>query len=159
MGPGFSRDVGAAERERGVNRPSLRCSRSRYCSMRLSLKSVSSLLPEAKHSIPRREADVTVQQVTSHCISCCILPERCPISLRNSWVLRSMVSCVKAGTRLDRPRSTAVPKRACAPGGPAAEVRAGPPARGWGSAHSPRPARPPRHARWRSRPGSVLGCP
>ena len=41
--------------------------------MLLSVKRVSSLLPEAKQSIPRREGDVTVQQVTSHCISRCIL--------------------------------------------------------------------------------------
>src|SRR5216684_5458147 len=70
---GFSRDVGAAERERGVNRPSLRCIRSWCCSMLLSVKRVSSLLPEAKQSIPRREVEVTVQHVTSHCISRCIL--------------------------------------------------------------------------------------
>src|SRR5205807_1355328 len=37
------------------------------------VKRVSSLLPEAKQSIPRWEADFTVQQVTSHFISCCIL--------------------------------------------------------------------------------------
>src|SRR6266566_94304 len=54
MGLGFSRDVGAAERARGVNRPSLRCLRSCCCSMLLSVKSVSSLLPEAKQSIPEK---------------------------------------------------------------------------------------------------------
>jgi len=62
----------AAERERGVNRPSLRCSRSWCCTMLMSVKLVSSLLPEAKQSIPRWEADVTVQYVTSHFISRCI---------------------------------------------------------------------------------------
>jgi hypothetical protein len=36
-------------------------------------KRVPSLLPEAKQSIARREAEVTVQHVTSHCISRCIL--------------------------------------------------------------------------------------
>ena len=53
MGLGFSRDVGAAERERGVNRPSLRCLRSRCSSMLLPVKRESSLLPEAKQSIAR----------------------------------------------------------------------------------------------------------
>jgi hypothetical protein len=72
----FSRDVGAAERERGVNRPSLGCIRSGCCSMLLSVKRVSSLLPEAKQSIARREAEVTVQHVTSHFISRCILLSR-----------------------------------------------------------------------------------
>jgi len=47
MGLGFSRDVGAAARARGVNRPSLRCIRSWCCSMLVSVKRVSSLLPEA----------------------------------------------------------------------------------------------------------------
>jgi len=110
MGPGFSRDVGAAERARGVNQPSLGCSRSRCCSMLLPVKRVPSLLPEAKQSIAR-------YAVGCHCTTCDIplhislhISERCPISLRSSWVLRSMVSCVKTGTRLDRPRSTAVPK-------------------------------------------------
>src|SRR5205807_10060480 len=73
MALGFSRDISAAARERAVNRPSLGCTRSRCCSRLLSVKRVSSLLPEAKQSIPRWEADVTVQQVTSHFISCCIL--------------------------------------------------------------------------------------
>src|SRR6201997_5314858 len=41
---------GAAERARGVNRPSLRCSRSWCSSMLLSVKRVSSLLPEAKQT-------------------------------------------------------------------------------------------------------------
>ena len=41
--------------------------------MLVSVKRMSSLLPEAKQSIPRREAEVTVQQVTSHCISRCIV--------------------------------------------------------------------------------------
>ena len=71
MGPGCSRDVGAAARARAVKRPSFHWIRSRCCSMRLPGKRVSSLLPEAKQSIPRREAEVTVQQVTSHCISRC----------------------------------------------------------------------------------------
>ena len=73
MALGCSRDVGAAERERGVNRLSLRWVRSWCCSILLSVKRVSSLLPEAKQSIPRWEAEVTVQQVTSHFISRCIL--------------------------------------------------------------------------------------
>src|SRR6266851_318224 len=73
---GFSRDVGAAERARGVNRPSLRWIRSGYCSMLLPVKRVPSRLPEAKQSIPRREVEVTVQHVTSHCISRCILLSR-----------------------------------------------------------------------------------
>lgn len=54
MGLGFSRDVGAAERARGVNRPSLSCSRSWCSSMLLPVKRVSSLLPEAKQSIPEK---------------------------------------------------------------------------------------------------------
>ena len=60
---GFSRDVVAAERERGVNRPSLRCITSWCCSMLLSVKSVSSLLPEAKQSIARWEGEC-------HCTTC-----------------------------------------------------------------------------------------
>jgi hypothetical protein len=52
MGPGFSRDVIATERERGENRSSLRCSRSWCCSRLLLLKRVSSLLTEAKQTIP-----------------------------------------------------------------------------------------------------------
>jgi hypothetical protein len=71
MGLGFSRDVGAAARARGVNRPSLRWVRSWCCSMLVSVKRVSSLLPEAKQSIARREVEVTVQQVTSHFIFRC----------------------------------------------------------------------------------------
>src|SRR5437016_7862915 len=71
MGLGCSRDGGAAAR--AVKRPSFHWIRSRCCSMRLPGKRVSSLLPEAKQSIARREAEVTVQQVTSHCISRCIL--------------------------------------------------------------------------------------
>jgi len=42
-----SRDVVAAERARGVNRPSLRWIRRWCCSMRLPVRRVSSLLPEA----------------------------------------------------------------------------------------------------------------
>src|SRR6266852_2204668 len=81
---GFSRDVVAAERERGVNRPSLRCIRSWCCSMRLPGKRVSSLLPEAKQSIPRREVEVTVQHVTSHFIfRCIVLPCGAP-----GWIRR-----------------------------------------------------------------------
>src|SRR2546425_695147 len=71
MGLGFSRDAVAAER--GVNRPSLRWIWSWCYSMRLSVKRVFSLLSEAKQSIARREAEVTGQQVTSHCISRCIV--------------------------------------------------------------------------------------
>src|SRR6266571_2956539 len=73
MGLGCSRDGGAAARARAVKRPSFHWIRSRCCSMRLPGKRVSSLLPEAKQSIARREAEVTVQQVTSLCISRCIL--------------------------------------------------------------------------------------
>src|SRR5260221_9641898 len=64
----------AAEGERGVNRLSLRWITS--WSMRLSVKRVFSLLPEAKQSIARREAEVTVQQVTSHCTPCCTSRDR-----------------------------------------------------------------------------------
>src|SRR2546426_5365749 len=70
---GCSRDVGAAARARGVKRPSLRWIRRWCCSMLVPVKRVSSLLPEAKQSIARREAEVTVQHVTSHFISRCIL--------------------------------------------------------------------------------------
>src|SRR6266702_1821158 len=73
MAPGFPRDISAAARARAVNRPSLGCTRSWCCSILLSVKRVPSLLPEAKQSIPRREAEVTVQQVTSHFRSRCIL--------------------------------------------------------------------------------------
>jgi len=75
MALGFSRDISAA-RERAVNRPSLGCTRSWCCSILLPVKRVSSLLPEAKQSIPRWEAEVTVQHVTSHFISRCILLSR-----------------------------------------------------------------------------------
>src|SRR6266849_2070587 len=57
---GFSRDVGAAERARGVN---LRWVRSWCCSMLVSVKRVPSLLPEAKQSIPRWEGEC-------HCTTC-----------------------------------------------------------------------------------------
>src|SRR6266581_9273222 len=81
---GFSRDVGAAERARGVKRPSLCWIRRWCCFMLVPVKRVSSLLPEAKQSIARREADVTVQHVTSHCISRCIsLPCGAP-----GWIRR-----------------------------------------------------------------------
>jgi hypothetical protein len=60
---GFSRDVGAAERVRGVNRASLRWNRSWYYSMLVSVKRVSSLIPEAKQTIPE-EGD------RSHCTLC-----------------------------------------------------------------------------------------
>src|SRR5437588_12242011 len=73
MALGCSRDVGAAERARGVNRLSPRWVRSWCCSILLSVKRVSSLLPEAKQSIPRWEAEVTVQHVTSYFIFRCIL--------------------------------------------------------------------------------------
>ncbi len=76
MALGFSRDISAAARERAVNRPSLGCTRSWCCSILLPVKRVSSLLPEAKQSIPRWEVEVTVQHVTSHCISRCILLSR-----------------------------------------------------------------------------------
>src|SRR5260370_1232808 len=55
---------------------SLGCTRSWCCSILLPVKRVSSLLPEAKQSIPRWEAEVTVQHVTSHFISRCILLSR-----------------------------------------------------------------------------------
>src|SRR5437762_12147946 len=84
MTPGFSRDISAAARERAVNRPSLGCTRSWCSSILLPVKRVSSLLPEAKQSIPRREAEVTVQHVTSHFISRCIsLPCSAP-----GWISR-----------------------------------------------------------------------
>ena len=84
MGLGCSRDGGAAERARGVKRPSLHWIRSGCCSMRLSVKRVFSLLSEAKQSIARREARVTGQQVTSHCISrCIVLPCSAP-----GWIRR-----------------------------------------------------------------------
>src|SRR5437588_9540152 len=85
MALGCSRDVGAAERERGVNRLSLRWVRSWCCSILLSVKRVSSLLPEAKQSIPRWEAEVTVQHVTSHFIFRCILL----LSGVPGWIRRS----------------------------------------------------------------------
>jgi hypothetical protein len=68
MGLGFSRDVGAAERERGVNRPSLRCLRSWCSSMLLPVKRESSLLPEAKQSIPKWEGEChcTTGDITLH---------------------------------------------------------------------------------------------
>jgi len=47
MGLGFSRDAGGCWKRKRVNRPSLRCITSWCCSMRLSVKRVLSLLPEA----------------------------------------------------------------------------------------------------------------
>src|SRR5258707_15281273 len=63
MALGFSRDISAAARERAVNRPSLGCTRSWCCCILLSVKRVSSLLPEAKQSIPRWEGEC-------HCTTC-----------------------------------------------------------------------------------------
>jgi hypothetical protein len=74
---GFSQSVVAAEGESRVSRPSLRCIRSWCCSMLLSVKSVSSVLPEVSRLYQRWEADVTVQHVTSHCTSLHISFEWC----------------------------------------------------------------------------------
>ena len=63
MGLGFSRDGGAAERERGESQPSLRWIRSWSSSILLSVKRVSSLLPEAKQTIPEEGSG-------SHCTTC-----------------------------------------------------------------------------------------
>src|ERR1700751_98526 len=95
MGLGCFRDVGAAARETGMNRPSPRWIRSWCSSMLVSVKRVSSLLPEAKQTIPEEGGGC-------HCTTCDItlhillhITERCPTSLRNSWVLRSMVNSVQ----------------------------------------------------------------
>src|SRR5260370_8631724 len=69
----FSRDVGAAERARGVNRPSLCWIRSWCCSMLLSGSACPHFFQKLSRVYRGGKVNVTVQHVTSHFISRCIL--------------------------------------------------------------------------------------
>src|SRR6266851_3210205 len=72
----FSRDVGAAERARGVNRPSLCWIRSWCCSMLLSGSACPHFFQKLSRVYRGGKVNVTVQRVTSHFISRCILLSR-----------------------------------------------------------------------------------
>ncbi len=84
---GCSRDVGAAERERGVKRPSLHWIRNWCCSMLVSVKRASSLHSGAKQTIPEEGSG-------SHCTTGDI-PLHISLHIASLWCAR--LDMVKPG--------------------------------------------------------------
>src|SRR6266481_663130 len=98
MGPGFSRDAGCCCRRKRSEPTPLRWIRSWCCSMLLSVKSVSSLLPEAKQSIPRWEGEC-------HCTTCDITLH---ISLHNNRYQNTHLALQKDSLRIRMSRYSVI---------------------------------------------------